>query len=626
MEKASRVLKIFRFFLPALLLCSLAAAKDPAAAPEFHSPYLNVQLAPHQPAFAALAVDSLGKNKFGFCPLRQPEPATRKYVLRRVGAKFEYHVEGAPSNTPPAWTFEFSAKQIRLHSSFSVANPPEPLLLDFNSYDIHPTLLGLMNDDGSVRLPALLHVPDQGTFRITSSSGKELALGYDAKRFFTWSPNLVYKEGHDPYVKVTIPAATASLPEVDYTFEVVSIYPHVAGIEKDARFDAFRRDWLNIFQLSPHRHMLANHAASDACAFTVFLYSSMAAKTPPLAPGLTAMDIVRQTLDRYLTGGHGYGMADGTDPQNPESSTDVYPSLLIAASDYVRATGDEAWLKRNYPTLKEWARRMLTMDRDGSGLISDISNGNAGIYSYRQYPKHTSNWWDNIGFGHYDAYGNAMAYHALVEMTQAARRAGDAEAANNYAARAEKLKSVYFDTFYNPATGVLAGWKSEDGKLHDYYFTFVNGAAITYGLIPHDKANAIMDRMLAKMKEVGYTRFDFGLPGNLIPIRQEDYMVTNPRWGAPQTKDGRDTFGIYCNGGASGCFVYFTLQALYQLGRRKDADAILFPLLRGYAEGGFQGHGSNGMTVDWKDWKGTAHGYEGLLVDDYHALLAVLSR
>src|SRR5579872_284458 len=101
---------------------------------------------------------------------------------------------------------------------------------------------------------------------------------------------------------------------------------------------------MNIFQLSPHRHMLANHAASDACAFTVFLYSSMAAKTPPLAPGLTAMDIVRQTLDRYLAGGHGYGMPDGTDPQNPESSTDVYPSLLIAASDYVRATGDEAWL------------------------------------------------------------------------------------------------------------------------------------------------------------------------------------------------------------------------------------------------------------------------------------------
>ncbi len=542
-----------------------------------------------------------------------------------MGSKFEYRAEGASNHSAPAWSFEFSPKQIRLHSSYSPDHPPEPIVLNFDSYDHHPTLLGLMNDDGSVRLPALLHLPDAGTFRITSSAGNNISLPYDAKRFFDWSPNLVYKENHKAYVKMTIPAATASRPEVDYTFDVVAIYPHLPGIENDARFDGFRRDWLNIFQLSPRRHMLANHAASDACAFTVFFYTSMAEKTPELAPGLTAMDLVRQTLNRYLAGGHGYGMPDGSDPENPVSSTDTYPSLLIAASDYVRATGDDTWLKKNYPTLQEWARRMLAMDRDGSGLISDISSG-YGIYTYRQYPKHTSNWWDNIGFGHYDAYGNAVAYHALVEMTETARRAGNAQDAELYAARAAKLKSVYYRTFYDPATGVLAGWKDERGKLHDYYFTFVNGVAITYGLIPNDKASAIMDHMLAKTKEVGYTRFDYGLPGNLIPIRQEDYMVHNPRWGAPQTADGSDTFGIYCNGGASGSFVYFTLEALYKLGRRNDADAILFPLLKGYGRGGFQGHGANGMTVDWKSWDGTAHGYEGLLVDNYQALLAVLSR
>jgi hypothetical protein len=36
------------------------------------------------------------------------------------------------------------------------------------------------------------------------------------------------------------------------------------------------------------------------------------------------------------------------------------------------------------------------------------------------------------------------------------------------------------------------------------------------------------------------------------------------------------------------------------------------------------GHGANGMTYDWKAWDGD--GYEGLLVDVYHALLGVLSR
>ena len=32
----------------------------------------------------------------------------------------------------------------------------------------------------------------------------------------------------------------------------------------------------------------------------VFEYSAMAVRTPPLAPGLTALDLIRATLDRYL--------------------------------------------------------------------------------------------------------------------------------------------------------------------------------------------------------------------------------------------------------------------------------------------------------------------------------------
>ncbi len=620
------MLKRFNLVVLAPLALSLAAGKEPSRALQYESPFLRAELAPDQPAFVGLAVDSLGKVKLGQSPLRRVGTSDRNYESRLTGSKVEYRVTGAPANAPAAWTVEFSTRQIRLHSSYSPGNPPPPLVLNFNTFVNHATLLGLMNEDGSVRLPALLHLPDQGTFRITSRAGKGLALGYDAQRFFTWDNQLNYKEGDQAYVKVTIPPASAALPELDYTLDVVAIYPHVPGVDSDPRFDGFRRNWLNAFQLSPRRQMLANNAASDACAFTVFLYTAMAEHTPPLAPSLTVMDLIRQTLDHYLSGTHGYGMAVHNDPENPAHSVDTFPSLLIAAGDYVRASGDEAWLKKNYAEVKGWAKQMLAMDPTGDGLLVDVSSGNAGIWDYRQFPKHTANWWDNIGFGHLDAYSNALAYHALLGMTEMARRANVPEDAQLYAARAEKLRSVYFDTFYNPTTGVLAGWRSADGKLHDYYFTFVNGVAITYGLVPRDKANLIMDRMLAKMKEVGYTHFEYGLPGNLIPIRQEDYMVHNQRWGGPEKKDGSDRFQIYINGGATACFVYYTLKALYQLGRREEADAMLFPLLRAYEEGGFQGHGTNGMTYDWKAWDGTPHGYEGFLVDDYHALLAVLSR
>jgi len=339
----------------------------------------------------------------------------------------------------------------------------------------------------------------------------------------------------------------------------------------------------------------------------------MAAPTPPLAPGLSALDLIRESLDRYFEGMKAYGLA-GAQHDVPYDFLDSYPSLLIAASDYVQGSKDQAWLQKNYARLKAWADRMLAMDRDGKGLLEYPLSGNSGSWA-PGVPVRPANWWDDIGFGHQDAYSNALAYHALNGMAELARQAHHFADAQLYSARAAKLRAVYFQTFYNPETGLLAGWKSADGKLHDYYFTFVNGAAIVYGLVPPDKANPIMNRLLAKLKEVSYSCFQYGLPGVLLPVRAEDYV-----WGT------RDPFQVYQNGGATGSFAYFTLQALYQLGRRAEADAILFPLLEGYESGGFQGFGPNGKSYDWKSWDGSPHGYEGLLVDNYQALLAVLAR
>ncbi|MCU0977783.1 MAG: hypothetical protein MUF25_01295 [Pirellulaceae bacterium] len=48
-------------------------------------------------------------------------------------------------------------------------------------------------------------------------------------------------------------------------------------------------------------------------------------------------------------------------------------------------------------------------------------------------------------------------------------------------------------------------------------------------------------------------------------------------------------------------------------------------MLAGYAQGKFQGFDASGRSLDWRDWQGGGHGSEGLLVDNYHALLAVLN-
>jgi hypothetical protein len=58
----------------------------------------------------------------------------------------------------------------------------------------------------------------------------------------------------------------------------------------------------------------------------------------------------------------------------------------------------------------------------------------------------------------------------------------------------------------------------------------------------------------------------------------------------------------------------------------EEARRIFDPMLAGYARGEFQGFCADGRSRDWRDWRGGCHGYEGLLVDNYHALLAVLDN
>ncbi len=189
-----------------------------------------------------------------------------------------------------------------------------------------------------------------------------------------------------------------------------------------------------------------------------------------------------------------------------------------------------------------------------------------------------------------------------------------------------RLRAAYFKAFYNPATGFWPAGAAPTASSTTIIFAWVNGIAIHYGLVPNQEANAIMDHLLAKMKEVGYTRFDLGLPGNLIPVARKDYVDHNPRFGGGAKEDNSDGFQIYENGGATACFAYFTLAALYDLGRVEEADRMLFPMLDSIAKGDFQGRCDNGMSKDWRTWDGTCWGYEGFLADNYYALLSVLDR
>jgi hypothetical protein len=374
---------------------------------------------------------------------------------------------------------------------------------------------------------------------------------------------------------------------------------------------------------------LANNSSATTCAFVLYLYSDVAKYTPELVKGFTAMDLIKNTLDRYLSGMKGYGLTGYNENfgwASQYNSSDSMPSLVTAACDYILPTKDLKWAEQHYAGIKAWADDMISTDKDNDGIIEYGYSGNANTWSARNKPdfKRPANWWDTIGFGHDDAYSNALAYRASLLLSEVAERINKADDSKYYASFASKLKSNYYNRFYNPATGLLAGWKSSDGKLHDYWFTFVNSIAVCFGLVDDSQAKRIMTILVNKMKEVGYTDFSLGLPGNLIPVRGEDYTDNNPRYGYGK-EDGSEGFQKYENGGASGCYAYYTLHALFKTGMINEAKAMLMPMLEGYKKGDFAGYctGSE-MSKDWKTWKGECWGYEGFLVDNYHTFLAVL--
>jgi hypothetical protein len=616
--------KNIRSFFLLCIATAIASSLTAFAAPvELSQKTSSIQVTfdAHRPGLRALSIDSLQKGGFRPNPLVDPGTQTgQKYDVTVRDSWVLYALSSHPDRA--VWQMRADRDRLIMRSVFQPGAATQDITWKFDPNVAHATLLGHVTPSGDIALPALIHLPGMGSMRISVSGNDAAVLHYDARR------------APEQFVKVIFPAATAEHTAIEYTLQTAAIYPAVPGIEGDSRFDGFRRDFLDIFQQQAEMHVLANHAASDACAFNVYEYADMARYTPELAPGLRALDLVRETLDRYLAGFLGYGMPGyhGFDtpeetgpPTEPYMFIDTYPSLLIAAYDYASGSADEYWLRSNYPKLRKWAEAMMAQNSSGGPLIEYPASGNSGSWP-EKISLRPANWWDTIGFGHQDAYSNALAYRALRGMGAMAELLHESADAARFRERAGQIREAYVPAFLDKDAGVLAGWRSRDGQLHNYYFTFVNGIAALYGLTEENFSRQLIDRTVAKMASAGYTDFSLGLPGNLVPIRRADYVDLDPRFGGPKREDGSDGFQVYENGGATACFAYFTVAALYKLGEKEKADKILIPMIDAFARQGFSGRAANGMTYDWKDWHGGAHGYEGFLVDNYYALLAVLDR
>jgi hypothetical protein len=587
---------------------------------EYTSNYYKIQLTDNFPFVKYLSVDASGGSMLtNNTILWEPSVDNKKYEMHKVSdAQVDITIKG---KSTVCWQFKFDEKKFSVSSNYTKEDSSRSLGLKFGKKQNHTTLLGIMTEKNKTRLPALLHFPDMGSLRLTADRPGQI-VSYDASR--RAEPN---------FISIVLPGATADNGHVEYRFETLSVYPEFPGVGGE-KFAGFRRNYINLFQVNPRLQVLANNSCSDPCAFTLFMSSMLALRTPPLADSLTAMDLVRMSVERYLNGMKAYGMfgyngtwedenasADNSKAQ-PFDYLDTYPSLVISACNYIKGSGDIGWANEYYEKIKEWMDRQMKRDRNGNGLVEYELSGNSGSWDGVLRP---ANWWDTIGYGFEDAFSNALTFDALNLMSSVAEMTGHSNDAVVYSMYAARLKKAYFVSFYNPDTRVLAGWKSQDGKLHDYYFLVVNSMAVYYGLVPEEKIKQTMLTLWNKMKEVGFTDFTLGLPGNLVSVRHEDYTHHDPRWGGGEKEDGSDAFQRYENGGASLNWSFYTLKAFQKAGLKEQYEKISTGLMQAIDKGEFQGScQEDGMTKDWKAWNGACWGYEGFLCDGYLVLLAMV--
>lgn len=484
-----------------------------------------------------------------------------------------------------------------------VATLPTPLPLD---------RAGAM---GRAQFPLLLHAPHYGTLAMELIDGEWIFCRVDTQR-----------KAERSWLGIecgVVPQSSGECRTVvgEHRFRVRLRPIVLAPAPVRAEHRAFRRTWANVFGFRPEYYGMSNNAASLNCHFVQHTYADMVFFLPSES-GVSVRRLCCDSVELALRGGLGYG-------HHREYFLDSDASLLIAAGTLMAAEPNPVWLEKMRPFLLRAIRRLQQHRDPADGLIvCPHGSGNSGERHW------SSNWWDVIAFGHKDAFVNAFAYRAFSLSAKMLEQLGEEGEALRCRKSAQAIQASYFPCFFNPETGWLGGWRSRDGQLHDYAFLFINGMGVVYDLIPAEQQRAVLERLEAKREEVGFHHFQYGLPGNLLPIRREDYTAVCTDslpylrkglpvplgLGEPQRADGWDSFGFYENGGATMSQAYFYIRALGKVGVpsvRGMEDAILDSFDCGICFGEiFSGK-------DWAQWDGRSNGYEGLLSDQFYVLLAI---
>jgi len=594
------------------------------------TPWYRLVLDKQQPRIASLALDSLGKGELGVNLLQesgaypvldrpfQTASPLGKSTLTRHGNVFTYvPVEVAPGVFEQV-VIQADAKGFDLSLAVTAKHPQlmrgGVFRFEFAANQTPTTFVGhpskLMN---YVALPTYLAAPDFGTAYITRTGDAAAFYRRPASLF----PAMSYAVDVTPQLTSSEDGLNQVGPSPWHTtlhFGVEAPEPLPALLTADSRLARFPKYSLDMVQWRPDTGVVSNSVMSLDCGLAMLFYAEQAVWAPHLEDGISPMELVGASVDQYFKGARGY-MMPNLNVESPDwkSSRETAAYLVISGWYVIRTIG-------GLPQANEWLKPMealtnhIELHFNHDGLVDEPGK----------------EWFDVYDFEGPDAFSNAADYRAFLCMADVEELAGRPDLAKRYRQDAARIKAVYFETFFNPATGVLAGWKSPDGKLHDEMFPWVNGFAIYQGLVPAEQAKSILQTMLAKMHSIGFASFQYGLPTNLIPMSPADYVPKTS--GAPKQADGKDTWQVYMNGGATPPYEYYFIQALYQTGLKDDAERLLWPLMQSYEKGTFNTgielpgqKQRNPVGSAFYVWDGARGRGEGYLPEDWQGMDALFT-
>ncbi len=136
------------------------------------------------------------------------------------------------------------------------------------------------------------------------------------------------------------------------------------------------------------------------------------------------------------------------------------------------------------------------LNEDGSQRFDYVPGTQSYCWNNTGLPNsHASNYWDNLPFGNYDAYENALFYQALNSMAGIYRMLGGefTAKAEEMETLAEKVKVKYNELYWDAEKGRYIACIDTKGNRVDYGLTFVNFEAMKYGLASPEQAKLIFD-------------------------------------------------------------------------------------------------------------------------------------